>query len=78
MTNADINGADAFMQGYVALLGFGITRIKNQMVDPTPKIKNTIFVWLSDPKNFFNLTDIMLGLVLPRKDNFLPVITFKF
>ena len=33
---ADMNGAAVRMQGYVARLGFGMTRIKNQMVEAMP------------------------------------------
>jgi len=40
MTKLDINGAAAFIQGYAALLGFGITLIKNQIVDAIPVIRN--------------------------------------
>jgi len=36
MIKADMNGADARMQGYEARLGFGMTRIKNQVVDTSP------------------------------------------
>jgi hypothetical protein len=36
MIKADMNGAAARMQGYEARLGFGMTRIKNQMVDASP------------------------------------------
>jgi hypothetical protein len=32
-------GAAALIHGYVALLGFGITRIKNQRVAEAPRIK---------------------------------------
>jgi hypothetical protein len=40
MIKPDIKGAAAFMHGYVALEGLGITRIKNQIVDSIPnKIK---------------------------------------
>jgi len=34
------------MQGYAALLGFGTTRIKNQMVDRIPRVKNIILLWI--------------------------------
>ena len=39
---ADMNGAAARIQGYAARLGFGMTRIKNQMVEAVPMsiIKN--------------------------------------
>jgi len=36
MIKADMKGAAARMQGYEARLGFGMTRIKNQMVDASP------------------------------------------
>ena len=36
MINADMKGAEARIQGYVARLGFGITRIKNQAVEARP------------------------------------------
>jgi hypothetical protein len=36
MIKADMNGAAVRMQGYVARLGFGMTRIKNQMVEARP------------------------------------------
>jgi hypothetical protein len=36
MIKADMNGAAARMQGYAARLGFGMTRIKNQMVEASP------------------------------------------
>jgi hypothetical protein len=40
---ADMNGAAVRMQGYVARLGFGMTRIKNQMVEARPiSIKKNI------------------------------------
>jgi hypothetical protein len=38
ITKVDMIGAAAFMQGYPARDGFGITRIKNQTVDPIPRI----------------------------------------
>ena len=38
--NPDIIGAAACMQGYVARLGFGMTLIKNQIVDAIPVIMN--------------------------------------
>jgi hypothetical protein len=36
MIKADMNGAAVRMQGYAARLGFGMTRIKNQMVEARP------------------------------------------
>ena len=43
MIKADMNGAAARMQGYEARLGFGMTRIKNQMVEARPiRIKKNI------------------------------------
>ena len=40
---ADMNGAAVRMQGYVTRLGFGMTRIKNQMVEARPiSIKKSI------------------------------------
>ena len=49
MINADMKGAEARIQGYVARLGFGITRIKNQAVEARPisiKKKVELFVFL--------------------------------
>ncbi len=38
-----MNGAAARIQGYAARLGFGITRIKNQIVETVPmKINSNI------------------------------------
>ena len=43
MIKADMNGAAVRMQGYEARLGFGMTRIKNQMVVARPiNIKRNI------------------------------------
>jgi len=43
MIKADMKGAAARMQGYKARLGFGMTRIKNQVVEARPKsIKKSI------------------------------------
>lgn len=39
----DINGAAAFIHGYAALLGLGMTRIRNQKVDKSPEKINVIF-----------------------------------
>ena len=36
MTNPDASGKATFWQGYVARLGFGITRIRNQISDIRP------------------------------------------
>jgi hypothetical protein len=60
-------GAEAFMQGYEARLGFGITRIKNQMVAPMPIIINAILVALIEPISLLNLRIIMPGLAVPAK-----------
>lgn len=57
-----MKGADARMQGYVALLGLGITRSKNQMVDPMPRIKNESFKLLYEANSFFCLVFIVCGL----------------
>ena len=43
-TNADINGADAFMHGYEARLGLGITRIKNHTIEAIPRKKKVNLV----------------------------------
>jgi hypothetical protein len=43
ITNADIIGAAAFIHGYVALCGFGITLIRNQTVEDIPKAIKIIF-----------------------------------
>jgi hypothetical protein len=43
-------GAEACMQGYVALLGLGMTLIKNQSAEVIPRKKNTIFDFLTDFK----------------------------
>lgn len=48
ITNEDANGAAARIQGYDARLGFGITRIKNQIKDPAPISPNKNFL---DPVN---------------------------
>ena len=43
MIKLDIKGAAARMQGYAARLGFGMTRIKNQIVEAMPmRIKKNI------------------------------------
>jgi len=34
------------MHGYAALLGLGITLIKNQIVANNPKVKKTILEWI--------------------------------
>lgn len=65
------------MHGYAALLGFGITRIKNQMVDPIPTMKNASFVLVNDPKNFLNLRIIILGLEVVTKIAFYKAGTSK-
>ncbi|HEX2936934.1 MAG TPA: hypothetical protein VHO72_16370, partial [Bacteroidales bacterium] len=39
----DITGAAAFMHGYPALDGLGITRARNHMVEAIPVTKNIIF-----------------------------------
>jgi hypothetical protein len=54
MINPDIKGAAAFMHGYVALCGFGITLIRNQIVDATPIARNEIL------RNVLFLIDVIL------------------
>jgi hypothetical protein len=57
ITNPDITGAAALIHGYPALLGFGITLIKNQIVEAIPKKKKMILVRLDfqNSKNVFIL-----------------------
>jgi hypothetical protein len=62
-----MNGAEAFMQGYDARLGLGITRIKNQIVDPIPMMKNANLVVLTEANSLLNLRIIMPGLVVHAK-----------
>jgi hypothetical protein len=42
------------MHGYVALLGFGITRIRNHNNDASPMKKNAILVDRNDLKKLVN------------------------
>ena len=72
ITKPDMIGAAALMQGYPALEGLGITRIKNQMVDPIPKMINTSLVWLSDLKNVLNRSIMAIGLGFVEDHFFCP------
>ncbi|GAB1451322.1 hypothetical protein MASR2M47_13780 [Draconibacterium sp.] len=49
---ADITGAAACIQGYVALEGLGITRIKNQIVETTPITIKLTLVGIDHRSNF--------------------------
>ena len=42
-TNDAATGMDALIQGYVALCGLGITRIRNQIVEAIPTIQKVSF-----------------------------------
>ena len=48
-------GAAALIQGYVALCGFGITLIRNQIVDEIPNAINIILLIVGLPVILFNL-----------------------
>jgi hypothetical protein len=58
ITNVDASGAAARIQGYVARLGLGKTRTRNQINDINPKIGNRVFLNI-----FFNFC-IRLTLIL--------------
>jgi hypothetical protein len=55
ITKPDIKGAAAFIQGYVALLGLGITLIKNQIVEAIPIKRIANLVFLADLKKLVSL-----------------------
>jgi hypothetical protein len=61
ITNADIIGAAAFIHGYVALCGFGITLIRNQIVDVIPKAIKVILGRADFPSRDLTLRKINLN-----------------
>ena len=65
-----MNGADAFIHGYAARLGFGITLIKNQIVDTMPKKKNNSLLRLTVFSSLFYLEIISFSLGISTKLKF--------
>ena len=72
---ADINGYAVLIQGYAALLGLGITLIKNQIVDASPNaikvilagiLLNRFFIIFSiiRLKNYFYIVQTKAGNLL--------------
>ena len=64
ITKDDITGAAARMQGYVALCGLGITRMRNHAVDAIPVIMNATFSFNVFPVSLLNKREIDSNIFL--------------